>query len=87
VLRSPAFHPGRPKGWDARAAISLEEGKPTRRKGWLLIIEVSAYIRERLPDSAAPAGPGRTEGRRIARYRLTERVTAEGHQVYEHIPD
>jgi len=65
----------------------LVGGKLTPREGWPLIIEVRAYVGERPPVSAAPEGQGTTEGRRIARYRLTERVTMEGHQVYEHVPD
>lgn len=62
-------------------------GKPTKREGWPLIVEVRAYIGERPVDTAAPGGEEPQAGRRLARYRLTERVTAEGHQVYEYVPD
>jgi hypothetical protein len=63
------------------------DGELLRREGWPLFIEFRNYVGDPRPDQAvAQEGPSQ-EGRLLARYRLTERVTLEGRRVYEHSPD
>jgi hypothetical protein len=63
------------------------EGEVLHRDDWPLIIEFRNSVGD-MPSVQAVAQAGvASAGRLVARYRLTERVTPEGHQVYEHVPD
>jgi hypothetical protein len=57
------------------------------REEWPLIIEFRSSAADKPSVQAVAQAGVVSEGRSVAKYRLTERVTPEGHQVYEHIPD
>jgi hypothetical protein len=63
------------------------DGVLLRREGWPLIIEFRNYVGDKPSIQVVASGEPVSEGRLVARYRLTERVTAEGQQVYEHVPE
>jgi hypothetical protein len=63
------------------------DGELRRREGWPLFIEFRVHGGDPRPDQAGTQEGTPPEGRLLARYRLTERVTLEGRQVYEHSPD
>jgi hypothetical protein len=62
-------------------------GELRQREGWPLIIEIRAHAGQPPPDQVVPHGTSVPGGRLVARYLLTPRVTPEGRQVYDHIPE
>jgi hypothetical protein len=77
--------------WDGRVELLKDDyeidGVIHHREGWPLIIEGRAYVGEKPTSEVRPAGEPAPAGRLIARYRLTDRVTLDGKQVYEYIPE
>jgi len=62
-------------------------GVTSRRDGWPLILEFRNYVGERPSTEVIATGGRVNEGRLVARYQLTEDVTSDGRQVYQHIPN
>ena len=77
--------------YDGRVELLEEfyerDGESCRRQGWPLIIEFHNSVTAKLSLYTVPKAQSVSEGVVVARYRLTARVTSEGGQVYEHIPE
>jgi hypothetical protein len=61
------------------------DGEVRRREGWPLIVEFWTFVGDTPSIRAGAREVPASGGHLVARYRLADRVTAEGHPVYEHV--